>query len=428
MAARYTRWPRVGALVAGLLLVAGGSGRADEKGKEDPLRAELLKLNGAGTEKVQDARLRALLKDREKAKKLVAEAVKMVKEAKDGEKPFNLNGTAILARTAHELKQYDVAEKFYERQIEFATELKSGPKMLAAYDNLIDMYFDAKRYQDAIDKSEDFMDLRGPKEVEEAKPFVIEKIIQATARMGKTDEALGMVKNLLQATDNNWYFLRLRGIVEREGGKTDAAITTFTEVLDKLDAAKEIKGDAKDRIKDGVRYTLSGLYVENKDIDKAAKQLQTLIKRNPDNPSYKNDLGFIWCDHDMNLEESEKLIREALELDKKRQEKLKADGEIDEIKESAAYLDSLGWVLFKQKKYKEALEPLKKAAKDEEEGGHLEIWDHLADCHMALGQKKEAVAAWEKGLKMEDLSKRDGERRRKISEKLKKAKAETTKD
>ena len=79
----------------------------------------------------------------------------------------------------------------------------------------------------------------------------------------------------------------------------------------------------------------------------------------------------------MNLEESEKLIREALDLDKKAKEKLKEEGKIDEVKENAAYLDSLGWVLFKQKKYKEALEPLKKAAADEDDGNHLEIWDHL---------------------------------------------------
>ena len=106
----------------------------------------------------------------------------------------------------------------------------------------------------------------------------------------------------------------------------------------------------------------------------------------------------------MNLEESEKLIKEALDLDKKEKEKLKKDGKIDEVTPNAAYLDSLGWVLFKQKKYKEALEPLKQAAADDDEGAHLEIWDHLGDCHMALGQRKEAIAAWEKGLKFEDQS------------------------
>ena len=136
-----------------------------------------------------------------------------------------------------------------------------------------------------------------------------------------------------------------------------------------------MKAELKDRMKDRTRYILTGLYVDNKDIEKAAKELQTLIKRNPDNPTYKNDLGFIWCDHDMNLEESEKLIKEAIGLDKKEKEKLKKDGKIDEVKPNAAYLDSLGWVLFKQKKYKEALEPLKQAAADDEDGSHLEIWD-----------------------------------------------------
>jgi len=129
----------------------------------------------------------------------------------------------------------------------------------------------------------------------------------------------------------------------------------------------------------------------------------------------------------MKLDESEKLIKEALDLDKKEKEKAKAEGKLDEVTENAAYLDSLGWVYYKEKKYKEALEPLKKAALDEDEGDHLEIWDHLADCYYALGQKKDAVDAWEKGLKMEDVSPRDGERRRKVSEKLKKARLELPK-
>jgi predicted Zn-dependent protease len=249
-------------------------------------------------------------------------------------------------------------------------------------------------------------------------------LIQAKAKMGKVDEALGITKGLVARTGGSWYFTQLKGWVEREDGRIDDAIKTYTQVLDKLDAEKGLKGDAKDRFKDGVRYILSGLYVENKDIDKAAKQLEILIQHHPDRATYKNDLGFIWCDNDMKLEESEKLIKEALELDKKAQEKAKEEGKLDEVKPNAAYLDSLGWVLFKQKKYKEALDYLKKASLDEEEGNHLEIWDHLADCYAALGQKKDAIAAWEKALKMEDLSKRDGERRRKVSEKLKKAKSD----
>ena len=429
MATTQKRWPLLGLLIAGLMLLAGNrAGIGQDKDKEDPVRAELLKLNGAGTEEVQTAKLKALLKDREKAKKSIAEAVKMMKEAKEGDKPFNLNGTTIIARAAYILKEYTAAERFYEHQVELATKLKSGPKMLMAYEGLIDTYWDAKRYGDVVETCEKIVDMRGPKELEDAKPFIIERLIQSKAKQGKFDEALNMTKGLLELTDGAWYFLQLKGWVQRESGKIDNAIETYSDVLEKIDAAKEIKGDVKDRMKDRVRYTLSGLYVENKDIDKAAKHLETLIKRNPDSATYKNDLGFIWCDHDLKLDESEKLIKEALDLDLKEKKKLKEDGKIEEVKENAAYLDSLGWVYFKQKKYKEALEPLKKASMDEDEGSHLEIWDHLGDCYSALNQKKDAIISWEKSLKMEDISPRDAERRRKVTEKLKKAKIDAVKD
>lgn len=420
MRATTRNWPRIGVYIVGVVLLAG----AEARGRDDKaLRDELLKLNSATTEELQNSRLRALVKDREKAKKAVAEAAKMVKESEDKDKPFNYNGTMILGRAAHIVKNYDAAEKFYERQVEQATKLKSGKKILSAYDNLIDLYFDTKRYNDAADTCEKVMDLTEPEEVVEAQPFVLERLVQAKARSGKIDEAMNIAKGIIARSGGSWYFLRLKGWLEREDGKIDESIKTYTQVLDKLDAEKTLKDEQKDRFKDGIRYTLSGLHVENKEIEKAAKQLQTLIKRNPDNPTYKNDLGFIWCDNDMNLEESEKLIREALELDKKEKKKLLDEKKIDEVKENAAYLDSMGWVLFKQKKYKEALEYLKKSAADEDEGNHMEIWDHLADCHEALGQKQEAINAWEKALKAEDISKRDAERRRKISAKLKAAKA-----
>ncbi|HEY2910637.1 MAG TPA: tetratricopeptide repeat protein, partial [Gemmataceae bacterium] len=120
----------------------------------------------------------------------------------------------------------------------------------------------------------------------------------------------------------------------------------------------------------------------------------------------------------MKLDESKKLIQEALDLDKKRQEKALKEKKIDEVKETAAYLDSMGWVLYKLKKPKEALPYLKKAAADEEEGTHLEIWDHLGDVYKALDDKKEAIASWQKALTMEDVSKRDTERRKAVEKKL----------
>lgn len=426
ISAKFGRTPRFGALVVGLVLAAGGFAPAQDD-KPDPEREALLKLNTVTGEDAQKAKLLALVKDKDKAKKAVELAVKMNKEAKGKDKPFNYNASFMLARVAHYTKVFDAAETFYDDAIDAAAKVNSGQKLLNAYDGLIDMHWDAKKYPAMVEAVERFMDLKGHKEVDDAKLFYLERLVQAKAKLGQFDEALKITAGLIQAGEesgNGWYFMMLKGMVQRESGKTQAAVDTYLEVLDKLDAVKGLKDEQKDRMKDRNRYILTGLYVDLKDVDKAAKHLQTLIKRNPENPTYKNDLGFIWCDHDMNLEESEKLIREALALDKKEKEKAKKEGKIDEVRENAAYLDSLGWVLFKQKKYKEAIDYLKKACADDDDGNHLEIWDHLADCYMALDQKKDAIAAWEKGLKMDDISKRDAERRRKVTEKLKKARAD----
>src|SRR5262249_57675543 len=119
----------------------------------------------------------------------------------------------------------------------------------------------------------------------------------------------------------------------------------------------------------------------------------------------------------MNLDEAEKHIRKALEIDRKKRKDAKVKPEED--RDNGAYLDSLGWVLYKQKKYKEAKEILLKAVEDKE-SQHIEIYDHLGDVYIALGDKAKAVEAWQKGLKhIIPSSKRDRERKAAVEKKIK---------
>ena len=74
-------------------------------------------------------------------------------------------------------------------------------------------------------------------------------------------------------------------------------------------------------------------------------------------------------------------------------------------------------MLFKQKKYADAKKELLAATKMEE-GKHIEILDHLAEVHVALGEKAEAVKLWKEALKEENLSRREKERRKVIEQKL----------
>ena len=61
--------------------------------------------------------------------------------------------------------------------------------------------------------------------------------------------------------------------------------------------------------------------------------------------------------------------------------------------ENAAYLDSMGWVLFKLGRYGEALPYLEKAVKISTGTGDETLYDHLADVYDRLERPNDAIAA-----------------------------------
>lgn len=413
-----------------LFAAAGAMSLAADPPTDEKLKETALKLNDLGDEDARLEKIRELVKDKDATKRLVKLAAEVHKAGKEKDSPYKYPAAISLGRMARFVKDYPAAELFFKFAADTSTKLSSGAKMIEAYDGLISVYNDQKKYAEIEEVAKKVIDLNAGREFEQTKPLFMEKLVQATARKGDTDEALRMAEGLAQQFDGSVYFLQLKGWVQQEAGKYDEAITTYEDVIEKVKADKRLPAPTRTALTRQSRYILSSLYVDNKNVDKAAEQLQTLMKDNPEVATFYNDLGFIWADHDKNLDESEKLIRKALDLEAAQLKKAAEAGQItaeEAKKQSAAYLDSLGWVLYKKKKYDEAVKYLREAVKDEEDGNHIEIWDHLADALVASGQKKEAVEIWEKALKLDDVSKRDVERRKKVKEKLKKMKEELSK-
>jgi predicted negative regulator of RcsB-dependent stress response len=53
---------------------------------------------------------------------------------------------------------------------------------------------------------------------------------------------------------------------------------------------------------------------------------------------------------------------------------------------------------------------------------HIEIFDHLGDVHLVLGERDLAIKAWQKGIEVASTSRRDQERKAVVEKKLEKAK------
>ena len=401
-----------------VLAVARPAPAAPAPDKDQDLRNRALKLNDVTGEDPIKGEIESLVKDAAGTKRLLDVAQKMVKEAKEKEDPFNYNASYILARAAQKLGDVEKSETFYRLAAKLALELKSGTRLTQAYNGLIDVLFEEKKYEDAEKICKEFLGLRGDETVDRSKVYVLRRLIQAYSRLNKFDEANKILDALIKAQPDNWLTLELKGWVQREAGQYDESAKTYEDVLDRITKDKELTKDERNLFAAEIRYTLSNVYLDLNKIDKVTEELQTLMEQDPDNPGYKNDLGYIWADHDMNLDKAEKLIREALELDKKKRKEANPDLKPEEDHDNGAYLDSLGWVLYKKKQYKEAKEALLEAVKDKE-GQNIEIYDHLGEVYTALGDKDEAISAWKKGVEVATDSKRDQQKKAEVEKKLK---------
>ena len=402
--------------VACLVAIPGQSAPVPQD-EDKQLREKALQLNLLTGDDPIKGQILTLIEDKAGSKKLLAAAYKFARE-KGKDQPFNINATYILARTAHLLKEVDIGEYFYRQQAAQALKLQSSQKLARAYNSLMALFFENKRFDDSEKVCKEFFELPGDEDLQRFKRIAIQNMIRIQAKQGKIDEAIKTVDTLIRLNPDNFLTRELKGWVMREAGKFDEAARIYEDVLERIGKDDRLDKEQKDELAGSIRYTLSGVYVDMKKIEKAADHLKALLAKDEKNPTYNNDLGFIWADHDMNLDEAEKLVRRAIAEDAKIRKKIK-DLPKEEDHDNAAYLDSLGWVLYKKKKFKEAVEPLTEAIKYEE-GQHLEIYDHLAEVYLALEQKDKAIEAWKKGLTCPPVSKRDETRKTEVEKKMKK--------
>src|SRR5207237_5623825 len=143
-----------------------------------------------------------------------------------------------------------------------------------------------------------------------------------------------------------------------------------------------------------IRLVLANVYADSRQFEKAEALLWAALELAPDDATVHNALGYHLADQGRKLDEAERLIRRALELD--RTEKRRKKEMLASEEENAAFLDSLGWVLFRKGRLTEARDWLQKACALPEGGGDPVVWDHLGDVYARLGSIAEAKAAWEK--------------------------------
>jgi tetratricopeptide (TPR) repeat protein len=178
-------------------------------------------------------------------------------------------------------------------------------------------------------------------------------------------------------------------IAQREAKQTQRAVATFEEALREaqLDEDNEIV-NAKFYLNYGVTAEQAGLY------DKAADLLRKSIALDPANAAEAyNYLGYMWADLNMHLDEAKEMIQRALQIEPN----------------NGSYLDSLGWVEFRQGKFDQALADLLLAAKSLDREDPI-VFEHIGDTYLKLHRVPEALESWKKALALDPKNKKLAEK------------------
>jgi tetratricopeptide (TPR) repeat protein len=187
----------------------------------------------------------------------------------------------------------------------------------------------------------------------------------------QTDDAVKLLESGLHGTaaDRDIY-LSLSQIYERGRRYPDAE-----------QAARKAESLATGPQENETAWLLLGaVYERQKQFDKAETEFRKVLGVNPKNAQVLNYYGYMLADRGVRLEEAQDLIQRAVDLEPF----------------NGAYLDSLGWVYFKQNKLDEAEMNLRKAV--EHEPHDPTIREHLGDVYAKQGHLDQAAAEWEKSL------------------------------
>lgn len=154
--------------------------------------------------------------------------------------------------------------------------------------------------------------------------------------------------------------LSLKGDDKQAGQVFDDALARYPDVLD-------------------LRMSRVFFYERIGKDDAALRELRELITERPGDSTVQNALGYTLADHGRNLPEARQLITAALA----------------QAPDNVATLDSMGWLLFREGRYAEALQFLERAGKSDADP---EIDLHLGEVQWAMGNTAAARKTWAAGL------------------------------
>jgi len=234
-----------------------------------------------------------------------------------------------------------------------------------------------KRYADAVALLQPLVDKYS------SDPFVNARSIEFLLRSGDKDRA-----RVAAATQTKFG-------VKNTIGAAEAYVQNeqYEPALQILREAAKTKPDDVD-----LQFELGSAFERSGDRASAEKTFLALLAKHPDNHATLNYLGYMWAESGVNLERAQEMLTRAVAAQPR----------------NGAYIDSLGWVYYRQGKLDLAEKYLSDAAKLLPRDAT--VHEHLGDVFAKRGDAGKALNLYKQALGLEPEPKDEAKLRSKIAE------------
>ena len=190
--------------------------------------------------------------------------------------------------------------------------------------------------------------------------------------MGRSDDAVARLQQLaIEKPSSPEPLITLADMLRNKERFADAA-REYDRALERIGTLDERHWS--------LLYARGIAHERSKQWGKAEADFLAALKLRPDQPLVMNYLGYSWLEQGLHVPEARKLIERAVELRPN-------DGYV---------VDSLGWVLYREGRYQDAVVQLERAVELKPEDPVIN--DHLGDIYWRVGRETEARFQWERAL------------------------------
>jgi tetratricopeptide (TPR) repeat protein len=147
-----------------------------------------------------------------------------------------------------------------------------------------------------------------------------------------------------------------------------------------------LRAEELDRGNGDAALELASLYGQEGRFDDALRRVAPLYRADPEDATLENFYGYLLAEKGDSLDLAERLLTKALAKEPT----------------NGYFLDSLGWIKFKQGAYREALDILLEAV--DRTAGDAVVWDHIGDVYLKLREPAKALDAYRKSLAVDPRS------------------------